>query len=45
MLEKCLGLNDHARIQRAGAVKHFMDIAKPKDLNTLQLKTAEILTV
>jgi hypothetical protein len=45
MLEKCLGLHDHQRIQLAGAVMHFMDIVKQTDLNTLQLKTAKILTL
>ena len=28
MLEKCLGLNDHQRIQLAGVVMHFMQIDK-----------------
>ncbi len=45
MLEKCLGLHDYQRIQLAGAVMHFMDIVKQTDLNTLQLKTTEILTL
>jgi DNA repair protein RadC len=45
MLDKCLGLNDHQRLQLAGAVMHFMDIVKQTNLNTLQLKTTEILTL
>ena len=45
MLEKCLGLRDQQRIQLAGVVMHFMDIVKQTDLNTLQLKTVEILTL
>ena len=45
MLEKCLGFNDYQRTQLAGAVMHFMDIVKQTNLNTLQLKTNEILTL
>jgi len=45
MLEKCLGFNDYQRTQLASAVMHFMDIVKQTNLNTLQLKTNEILTL
>jgi hypothetical protein len=45
MMEKCLGLHDHQRIQLAAVLKHFMDIVKQTDLSTLQLKIVEILTL
>ena len=45
MLEKSLGLNDHQQIQLAMAAMHFMDIVKQTYLNTLKLKTADILTL
>ena len=44
-LEKRLGLHNHQRIQLVGVVMHFMDIVKQKDLDTLQMKMAEILTL
>ena len=45
MLKKRLGLHDHQQIKMAGAVMHFMYIVTHTDLNTLQLKTAAILTL
>ena len=44
MLEKSIGLHDHQQIKLALLVMHFLDIVKQTNMNTLQLKTAAILT-
>ena len=45
MLGKCQGLNDFQREKLAGVVMLFMEIVKKTNLNSLQLKTFEILTL
>ena len=45
MLEKCQGLNDLQRKQLEDVVMQIMEIVKKTNLNSLQLKTNEILTL
>ena len=45
MLEKCTGLNDSQQEQLTGAVMVFMDIVKKTDLNPMQLKSINTLSL
>jgi len=45
MLEKCTGLNDSQQEQLTGAVMVFMDILKKTDLNPMQLKSTNTLSL
>jgi len=45
MLEKCTGLNDSQQEQLTGAVMVFMDIVKKTDLNPMQLKSTNTLSL